>query len=492
MSTVPPTFRFRLAVWAEPLRLFFENFLDFENKEEMIVLEKQRIIVFILLFLIIFLEETTSGSLGRTSATEDYSNEKLLLKRSTFLSSTDAINIPLFYNYKFDLFDVKGNSLADYRFSNPKYDAHLQNDASIDASTLVEGTGSILLKNGGYITIDPEFPFTSSSAGLTITLWFKYNGRNQNIPEAKLFTFGNGISTGSISFSILKGPMIENKQVFPLSNFQPLVLTDGRWHFLALQISSTQAGTSVKFSIDDDSIYQAIYSGPFQSISRSVNFIGRGYNTSESTFIGNLDDFRVYSGILTENQLNQVYRNGNPTTSSTDLNPPSRSTAESSNTKNMLSTILTIVGVGICILTFIAWRYSTQLKASQANLKKVLFSRYFCSVKPSSVRRTSSVSPQPREEVGERITRDRDRPIYPTDSPIRNPEGTVAGLRTPVQSQPETTLTFQPMFPMAAAFQLSSFYTITPRRVVPLNNNFYLSPSVPVATSIRKVEMVDP
>jgi hypothetical protein len=235
---------------------------------------------------------------------------------------TASASAALISRYSFD--ETSGTTVSD---SVSSLNGTLQGAAAFDGSgsAVLDGTG------GTYVGLNPAS--LSGLGAVTLDGWFTYTVGNNNV---HLFSIDNGTGTGSggsylrlnVYDSRETGPFVEgivgwngNKMVDDavLAQNQEIHVTvvyDGVNNYEAIYVNGALA---VEFTGDTTSV-PALSSYP-----QDVFTLGRSpwVNSGDPMLVGSINEFRVFSGVLTANEI-QNYDNWGPdnlTGTITDPNP---------------------------------------------------------------------------------------------------------------------------------------------------------------------------
>ena len=159
-----------------------------------------------------------------------------------------------------------------------------------------------------------------SSVGFSIAGWFKYSSNNGSV----LFDLGNGSGTDQICYSPANGVIYyvgTTSQTTGVATGK----SDGSWHHFAWTMVYVASGnTTHKIYIDNGLTTFTTWLYPTTG-TRTYNYIGKSLNSSNDYATGWVDDFRIYSGVLTDTDVSGVYYNS---TYSTSIQPTNYYTFE--------------------------------------------------------------------------------------------------------------------------------------------------------------------
>lgn len=211
--------------------------------------------------------------------------------------STDGLT----KRYLFNSGDVVGGRL--YNYATGTYDATVYNSPTFSTSISKVG-GSSLSFNGSnqYVNIDA---FTLPSTNITVTGWFYV------LPGAtgwaRFFDFGNGAGSNNFLYAPGNGLSVYGSTQVT----QPGLVTgynNSAWHFIAWTLTNNGTGNGTWNVYMDNAVVYTNTNAAFPTvISRSNNFLmfsnwaGDGYTT------GYLNDFRIYSRILSAAEISALY-----------------------------------------------------------------------------------------------------------------------------------------------------------------------------------------
>jgi hypothetical protein len=216
--------------------------------------------------------------------------------------------------YKLD--EMSGNSVADSSV-NGRNGAitRVGSGGALFSTTHRVGTGALNLMstdnaNGAYVVI-PPLDSADLYAGVTIAAWVNIT---TNRAGAKVFDF-NGTTTGPTSYMSLTTNSLaasntvrftiaaRNQEQSIESNAR---LFTGTWHHLAVVLYASSTGL---LYVDGAraGINQSLSVGPLD-IFASNHWIGRSVSDADPYFDGHVDDFRVYSRPLSDDEIVDLYR----------------------------------------------------------------------------------------------------------------------------------------------------------------------------------------
>jgi len=206
------------------------------------------------------------------------------------------------------------NTILQYDFTNPTDLSPSNLEIVIWNGCRIKQPGaSISLKsanfngNSQYIAISK---FTTPANGITFTFWFR---SVNTVTWGRIFDFGNGSSSDNIIAYINNGNL--GLSVYHNTNGQKTQYDDvlgynvnfGNWIHIAWVLNTNNSWTLYV----NGSIVPNPGSNPGTgyyplSIPRSNNYIGKS-NWNDPYFIGNICDFRMFDGILTQNDIINIY-----------------------------------------------------------------------------------------------------------------------------------------------------------------------------------------
>ena len=251
-----------------------------------------------------------SAEIKQLSNIYDLSNNKVT---TPFKLNADP-SLCLYYT-----FDVSNNSVTNYA---PKYygtnEASYVNGAYSNYSDIsYTGTGGLKLKDtaNGFVILNSNSVvntpgFISSSNGMTFMCWF-YSTNSTN--QAKLFDFNDVynsysenifvcISNNSISSSVYTSSST-NSTLSLTTNYNNSIRRHVTW---TMTYSATQASTWALY-IDASMISTTSNNYYPDQIARPSSFIGKSNISSDPSFNGYIDDFRVYQRVLPQSDISQIY-----------------------------------------------------------------------------------------------------------------------------------------------------------------------------------------
>lgn len=242
-------------------------------------------------------------------AENNYIYDAQLSREYTVLDS-DATNLVLWY--KFD-----GNdNLHDSNPTATKYnlinggDITFGYDGYIGKSAIFNGGAQT---GNGYLQIDSSFNLydTWNGNGITISVWFKY--KTGTAQFSRIFNFSVNDSPSN-QFGISKNDLNSNGSLFffmfhngteytSISNNN--VYTFDKWHHIAWSISA--AG---EWKVYIDNVRQNFTrTNGIPNIVFNKNYFGKSMYTSNNMLTGNIDDFRIYNKVLSEEEIDALANN---------------------------------------------------------------------------------------------------------------------------------------------------------------------------------------
>ena len=177
--------------------------------------------------------------------------------------------------------------------------------------------GNARFNGNSFMTIPSSINIYNifNNNGITFSVWFKGSRRANN--WCRIMDFGDGIETASPSNSVLiakHGHL--NKVVFVIQNSGDDLryeskneLFDDAWHHLVWSISKDNEW---KIYIDgvleyfDDKVRRA---KNIPNINFTKQFLGKSSYPQDGLFNGNIDDFRIYTRVLSDNEAVLMYIN---------------------------------------------------------------------------------------------------------------------------------------------------------------------------------------
>ena len=181
------------------------------------------------------------------------------------------------------------------------YTATLVNGASISTSDYVVGTASVQLSGASsqYVQLPA---FTSGSSGLSFACWFRSNG---NSDYSRIFDFGNGQQTVNIVMFIRLNYLYVGYAIGVTTYLLPVLLAnDNVWRHVTWTLDTT--GVWVVYINGVVAISQGGFPYP-TAVSRANNYLGRSSWNTDPYFTGAIDEFRYYSRVLTQSDVNNVF-----------------------------------------------------------------------------------------------------------------------------------------------------------------------------------------
>ena len=241
------------------------------------------------------------------------------------LSSIKYLNKTITYStitpdlmwYKFESGDLSGTNLRNYATGD--YLALCSASGMLSTTTSAVGSGSLLMNGSTRITLANTAltPF-SSTQSQTISIWFNCSSATPNASTIMcpyLLAYNYTYTLDSIAIKNAGTNLLTIER----SNFgaQYLSLAGigtfgiNTWQHYAMTVSNNSAGNWTIKNYFNGTLFSTATSTTLAQ-SSSSSFIGSGqtavmgYN-GDSNFIGNVDDFRVYSYALTATQISSIY-----------------------------------------------------------------------------------------------------------------------------------------------------------------------------------------
>jgi hypothetical protein len=219
------------------------------------------------------------------------------------------IDSTLMFYYPFNTQDISGLYIANYSSGYPIYDASFHNmyqnlDLSANNATIsgsdycvgsIYGSGSLQL-NSSYNQYLNLSPITTSTTGLSFSLWFRSYGRS-----GYLFQFDTGSNENPISLGIRDNSLII--RINNIDNSNIYTCNDNIWRHLVWTIDPSGNnnlyinGTLIK------NLANFAYPMP---MTRTLNNIG-SYPIGGGYFNGAIDDYRMYSRVLQQSDITTLY-----------------------------------------------------------------------------------------------------------------------------------------------------------------------------------------
>ena len=207
---------------------------------------------------------------------------------------------------KFDSGDFSGTTLANYSTGSKVFNATLSGTTLpiLSTTSVKVGSGSCNIASNttqSMITLP-----TISSVGLTafsVCFWFLSTNLGQSYrhiwcigPDVSYYIRYQGNNLVCLGYGI--GSAYDN----------------GAWHHIACTISSNGVGSVYMDNVLLVSNYTFSSTFAQQSTTTWNNYIGQFTSTAPSNqsvyaFSGNIDDFRIYSRLLTATEVGLIYKN---------------------------------------------------------------------------------------------------------------------------------------------------------------------------------------
>jgi hypothetical protein len=234
------------------------------------------------------------------------------------ITATEAFRLYSFNGlslyYKFDTEDVfkgDGISIANYASGYPIYDATLSAVNSqingISTTSSMVGTACLYL-SGNYVNIPTP---NISTNGFTVAFWMNTTSTNVNFPSL-LYLPGTTTNTNTYIYISTVGSTVltyecrYNTTTLRTVLSSNITINDGLWHHIVLTSTYSSPGSStsiINFYIDN-TLNISTNTGYYPSSLMTTSRIG--YNTT-SMYTGLIDDYRVYSRVLSAPEITALY-----------------------------------------------------------------------------------------------------------------------------------------------------------------------------------------
>jgi len=183
-----------------------------------------------------------------------------------------------------------------------QFNGHLINGATVSNNHLQLSSTS-----QQYLKIDS---LDIISAGVSFTCWF-YLSSSPGIC-ARIFDFGNGQNVDNMLIAVNCGPMITADNHVGSSNYRQQytgTLTTNVWYHVAWVVDPVLA----KGTLYLNGAVVDTGSSPYPStVTRTLNYLGKGNWATDPYFDGNLADFRMYPRVLTASEISSIFSAGVP------------------------------------------------------------------------------------------------------------------------------------------------------------------------------------
>jgi hypothetical protein len=155
---------------------------------------------------------------------------------------------------------------------------------------------------------------TNNTTGLTIAFWFRSNYTPNFINNgAKMFDFASS-ATATNSIRLV---LFENFIRFIIVNNATTTTTydcmseltkynDNKWYHASVRIQAG-SGSTCGMSVCINNFEIGGTSGSYPpNLTRQFCYLGRGSNTGDASFFGNIDDFRIYDSFLSTQEISNI------------------------------------------------------------------------------------------------------------------------------------------------------------------------------------------
>ena len=207
--------------------------------------------------------------------------------------------------------------------------ARLYNGATLSTDTYKFGTSSLFLSNmttttnpdpttgqgyTQYMSLIAPLPKLGTN-GISFSFWWKSAGAQGTSPT--LFDFGQGVNKNQIIFWIGTSPSVQTRgptgtqtgHVFSETNF-----LDTNWHHIVWNIDKYNNTWELFYdNVSSGSLSNKVYP---ENVSRPYCFLGRNEFSGDGGANGYIDEFRIYSKVLTATDVDNLYKNIDTTSTS--------------------------------------------------------------------------------------------------------------------------------------------------------------------------------
>jgi hypothetical protein len=233
---------------------------------------------------------------------------------NTILNLNTDPSLCLYY-----MFDLSRNMVSNYAQNvYGTIDASYGNGASVNYADLTYvGTGGLKLlgTNSGYVQLLPTSVVNTtnfiSNSGMSFSCWF-YS--KISLTDAKIFDF-NDISnsysnnifvsmnaSNSISANVYTSPTTSST-VSLSTNYNNSIL----YHFVWTMTYSNAQTSNWNLYINATNVSSTTSNYYPNQVARSSDFLGKSNISSDPSFNGYIDDFRIYQRVLTQAEITQLY-----------------------------------------------------------------------------------------------------------------------------------------------------------------------------------------
>lgn len=228
--------------------------------------------------------------------------------------------------YRFEPGDINSDKkLANYSAGNASYDASINGEPKIDQNEKSPAPGSTASFSFDGNTFIKVNYFSSTSSGLSFSFWVKSSKKE----AYRIFDFGNSDGVDNMYFDSIQGPNVwqtigEDNYITSIDKYDSTTMniSNSQWNHIVWTLtyapcnmtSNSRLKTECKYSIWNiylngelkytklDGFYPDI------SIPRKQNLIGHRNNLNNNyIFSGNIDEFRVYDRVLSQDEVNLLY-----------------------------------------------------------------------------------------------------------------------------------------------------------------------------------------
>jgi len=165
-----------------------------------------------------------------------------------------------------------------------------------------------------YCMIKPQ---TINNDGLTITCWFR---SNYNLNNAPIFDFATANTSTSDNIRLLIINDYLQFVIYKNTNSTSYVMdisrnyiNDNKWYHTAITMDSNSSEVTVYINGSTSTLTSNTFSNiPYPTIiTRPYCYLGKSNTPNNPQFFGNIDDFRIYNSVLSQDNITNLYNNTN-------------------------------------------------------------------------------------------------------------------------------------------------------------------------------------
>ena len=240
----------------------------------------------------------TVSSIASATRLTFYTNYTLTYS-ATFLSAISVVYASSITSTN----TLLGTSVGNLASGNVVFDATLYGGASIVYDNYKVGSSCLALNaslGNQYVQVNN---FVVTNQGLTFACWFKYTSAGWS----RLFDFGNGTPSENILYSPGNGTSLFTGTT-DTGIYAGSGKADGNWHHFVWTMTYASGATSTHTIYMDNVVIYTTSVKNYPTLgARTYCYIGKSVWAGDPYATGYIDDFRIYNGVLSANDVSNLY-----------------------------------------------------------------------------------------------------------------------------------------------------------------------------------------